>query len=589
MFRRIRSYLALLVVAVGCMRPSVDGPQETCINDLECDPQQVCVESVCRTATFPSSCKDSECDEKVIGGVDWLPVGDLPESDPSRICAKGVAELTILREDQVDFCTAFLVSADALLTNHHCIDGSGDGGAVLGIVAWFDWPSPDPADRFECTVAFAPDGSDTGRHDFAVLSCPGDVHGPPGERYPILPISSVAPRQGQDVYLMHYNCLDPGSLDSCWGNDNTNTCSDSNDVCYAGRCYRDCNSFEKLRSFGVVVDAAPALRPDRFEHDADTYRGSSGGPVLDISSGMVIGMHHRGCLAFGCNLAVKMTSILDYDPNVRDLVDTTVETCQMPGSSCNPSEACCDSEGGLRPDYYTCRDNIDEEFRCSESCGGELERRVQLQRCSGSSGNCEGEVVWGRWNTDEMCAANERCDSGSGACIADQACARACDLAEACCDSSGVFRPENYTCDNDVRDEFRCTTGRCGSAIERRSILRKCSGNSGGCDGETVSGSWNSHQSCSDGELCAMTSGMCTSSELCIPGQGCTGLCGDVDQDGDIDQADVDIVSEVIIGNVSPGPCSIESTDTNNDGEINIEDLLVIVNYLNGNDTRVCE
>ena len=74
------------------------------------------------------------------------------------------------------------------------------------------------------------------------------------------------------------------------------------------------------------------------------------------------------------------------------------------------SGPCCD--GCWYEDEWTECDDL-EQFDCTASCGGDVERRVGTRYCSGHSSSCTGDTDWGGWYTFMDCPGDWACESGS--------------------------------------------------------------------------------------------------------------------------------------------------------------------------------
>ena len=193
------------------------------------------------------------------------------------------------------------------------------------------------------------------------------------------------------------------------------------------------------------------------------------------------------------------------------------EICQEEG--CVPSDQCqCECEEGLCCDgcyFYTedtrCGTNVAAGNRCEGACGGELYSQTLDQFCSGSSPDCDGDLV-GRedWSLEATCASWETCEI-EGCREDDQICPQQCDHG-ACCDG-WRFRESSWSCDT-VGHEFACLDGtEPGADLYQKTTIQTCSGQNAQCDGELRELDWVISEFCTSDEYC--------DPEGCMPVGGC--------------------------------------------------------------------
>jgi hypothetical protein len=170
-----------------------------------------------------------------------------------RGLATPIARLRFIREDQQSMCSGFLVARDLLVTNEHCL---GTSEIALSAIADFGFDGLD-VDPLQVRVSKL-EAVDANL-DYAVVRL---AQAPSG--FGRVTISSTAVTEGQELLIVQHPAGEPkqASIDDC-----------------------------------VVKNAARngvAPRPTDFGHLCDTLGGSSGSPVLDRKSGVVVGLHHFG-------------------------------------------------------------------------------------------------------------------------------------------------------------------------------------------------------------------------------------------------------------------------------------------------------
>ncbi|MEW5847476.1 MAG: serine protease [Myxococcota bacterium] len=237
----------------------------------------VSAESVDAEAGAPAVAPQKEA-PVIVGNVDWVEAGSLPTSNPRRQVASAVAYLSLPAKGTR--CTGFLITADVLMTNHHCVSRAQDAAQAYAI---FDYMAgvPDSLREYvDCSEFLGADST----LDMALLRCTDR----PGDRHGVVSLSESTPASGDDIYVVHQNC-DYYSSPSC---DPSKKVSDG------------------------TVTARSNLE---ITYDADTLGGSSGAAVFNAQN-QVIALHHVGLGGNGMgrgtgNKGVRMSRIL---PVLRD-------------------------------------------------------------------------------------------------------------------------------------------------------------------------------------------------------------------------------------------------------------------------------
>lgn len=217
--------------------------------------------------------EDQATDPLIVGALEWTETSALDPTSAERARARAVGYLSLPAKGAR--CTAFLITEDVVMTNHHCVP---DADAARGATVDFDRELGVPAaqrTRYACAQLLGNDAA----LDYALLACDGR----PGASRGVLPLQPEAATKGRALYVLQQNC----------------------------DYYRDpsCEPTKKL-SRGVLTAVG-----SRLGHDADTLGGSSGSPVLDAETHQVIGLHNVGIGGDGAgrgieNGAVPMTRIL---------------------------------------------------------------------------------------------------------------------------------------------------------------------------------------------------------------------------------------------------------------------------------------
>lgn len=209
----------------------------------------------------------------IIGGLDWVEIGDLAESNRIKDWSLPVADVDL--PVMGSRCTGFLISEDVLMTNQHCIPSA---SYARGVTVTFDHVkgvSAGSQERFDCSEFIGNDET----LDFALLRCSGS----PGAVYGYVSLDAGVFSTGKQITVIQQNCDYYSSRNCDW---------------------------TKKYSQGQITAVA-----SEYTHNADTLGGSSGSPVFDSSSGHVLAIHHAGLGNNGQgrgieNYAVPMSKIV---------------------------------------------------------------------------------------------------------------------------------------------------------------------------------------------------------------------------------------------------------------------------------------
>ena len=214
--------------------------------------------------------------EQAFGQYANEPVREYSARMPFRRLGRAVGRLDVLTDLGVAPCTAFVVSKNYLVTNHHC---------VPGIVAR---TRASRVDGVSLTMGYTrtgvPEGTATfrvnpnaveadERLDYAVL----EVFGDPSRDWGTLTLSAEAPLKGDAFWIVGHPMGGEQRV--------------SREKCGTGD---------------------PAIAGGRVRHTCDTLPGNSGSPVIDVATQKVVALHHAGSKRDAINFAIPMDAILKH-------------------------------------------------------------------------------------------------------------------------------------------------------------------------------------------------------------------------------------------------------------------------------------
>lgn len=222
-----------------------------------------------------STAQAEQIPKLIIGDLDWVDVGRLAPSDPTRIAANPIAYLSFNRLILSSRCTGFMITDDILMTNQHCIKGRFRARNLKAYYRFQEGERNHENKMAECNTFL---GSNE-ELDYSLVRCKGR----PGAVYGKVHFSNQALEVGQRLYVVQQNC-------------------DFNTT-------RNCTPSKKI-AHGEVMD----IHGQRVFHDADTLGGSSGSPVFDAETNQVIALHRAGLGRLGngrgeANLAISISEI----------------------------------------------------------------------------------------------------------------------------------------------------------------------------------------------------------------------------------------------------------------------------------------
>lgn len=239
--------------------------------------------ALCATAPSAQQFQAGIENEVAVEGYNNEPINSYSATADFRLLGRGVGMLSIQTDGGSFPCTAFLVDATHLLTNHHCVPGILDNPqakatrieSVSFLAGYLELGREDEAQRFEVNPVPVETSAEL---DYTVL----EVKGVPVDRFPPLPLSADLPEEGTPFWIIGHPLGKSQHI--------------SREGCRAAR---------------PVMEPAPAPQTgDRLRHTCDTLGGNSGSPIIDSSARQVIGLHNSGDRNVGVNFGIPMATIL---------------------------------------------------------------------------------------------------------------------------------------------------------------------------------------------------------------------------------------------------------------------------------------
>ena len=206
------------------------------------------------------------------------------------------------------------------------------------------------------------------------------------------------------------------------------------------------------------------------------------------------------------------TTITDCSDNQVCLATPEIHECRLCEHGCGQgaclecsSGPCCDDQGEVRPDTTTCDQGID--YQCSGTgCGDDVQKRNWLRLCNGKTPDCEGEIVEGNWEPHLDCAKASFCQEQQDAAPICNHCEHGCSegaclacTSGPCCEA-GQFKPTSEVCEQGTN--YQCESADCGADVQMQIWVKRCSGSSATCEGESILGDWQLDTECADNTIC---------------------------------------------------------------------------------------
>ena len=208
---------------------------------------QIAVDRIA-TGTTPS------VPQAIVGQNELTAITDAAVPAKVKQWGPSIARLRFMVPDGEALCTGFLVGADLLMTNQHCI--TSDEEAQSAVVEFgFDSDAAVPT-RLQVTKVEATDFG----LDYSLLR----LSGAPPSQFGRLHFGTALSTKAALVIIQH-----PGGQP------------------------KQVSFFPNCAGATVTVPGRQTTDSD-FGHVCDTLGGSSGSPVLDFDTGQVVGLHHLG-------------------------------------------------------------------------------------------------------------------------------------------------------------------------------------------------------------------------------------------------------------------------------------------------------
>lgn len=239
------SLLRTLTVASAMLALACGNPEMTINEDGESDPLATSEGTV------------------IVGSLNWTSTTSLAAQSGEAKNARAVGYLSIPAKNSR--CTAWLINANTIITNHHCVANAGEAVGAKVSFNYVDGVTSSSRIWYSCAT-FVKAWSDV---DMAVLRCSARNGVNPGAVYGTLALASSDVPDNATVYVVHQNCdyeKTPGCVPT------------------------------KKHSPGTVLDNTYGTRD--VSYNADTLAGSSGSPVFAKygtgRSHKVVALHHFG-------------------------------------------------------------------------------------------------------------------------------------------------------------------------------------------------------------------------------------------------------------------------------------------------------
>lgn len=224
--------------------------------------------------------------KQVIDDTDnFEPIKSFSPTNRYRVMGAPIGRLDLLvRKDGKEFvalCTGWLISAEYILTNNHCIPGH--EGQVLKaslLMNYLEEGNATATERFEVDVTPTETSAE---FDYSVVR----VQGGPGMKYGVIPLIAREPAPNEELFVVQHPAGKPKRLTR-----------------------RNCR-------FG-----GDGERPGELRHYCDTLGGSSGSPVFSDNDMAVIGLHFAG-IKGEVNFAKRMTAVIEKSAILRQIVAMT--------------------------------------------------------------------------------------------------------------------------------------------------------------------------------------------------------------------------------------------------------------------------
>ncbi|MCG8512399.1 MAG: serine protease [Rhodospirillales bacterium] len=238
--------------------------------------------------------------KRLIGDTaNFEPIESFSPRNRYRIMAGPIGRLDILKEKDgkqgVGLCTGWVISAEYIMTNHHCIPGK--SGKVLKAALLMNYMKEgetDSTERFPVDIQPVETSRDL---DYSIVR----VQGNPGAKYGVIPMQARDADPDEELFIIQHPAGKPKRLTR-----------------------RNCRADDKTE------------RPEELRHFCDTLGGSSGSPIFSDNDMALVGLHFAG-IEKEINFAKRMTVIIEQSPILKQLSGGGAAPEAAPTASAQPA------------------------------------------------------------------------------------------------------------------------------------------------------------------------------------------------------------------------------------------------------------
>lgn len=220
--------------------------------------------------------------KRLIGDTEnFEPIAKFSTNNRYRVQSSPIGRLDLLVDkggkQNVFLCTGWLISAEYILTNHHCIPGN-EGRLLKASLLMNYLAEGDSKDTARFDVETTPVETST-KLDYSIVR----IKGNPGAKFGIIPLLVRDPKPGEELFIIQHPAGKPKRLTR-----------------------RNCRADDDTE------------RPEELRHFCDTLGGSSGSPVFSDNDMALVGLHFAG-IEKQVNFAKRMTVIVGASPILRQI------------------------------------------------------------------------------------------------------------------------------------------------------------------------------------------------------------------------------------------------------------------------------
>lgn len=274
------------------------------------------------------------------------PIEGFSEHNPYRKLALAVGRLELKVQTPtgargIMTCTAWLISRDYALTNHHCIPGR-EGHRLLEARVRMGYLSDFDKEGKYFPVDIEPVEANRSL-DYSVLT----VRGNPAAKYGTIQLNPKDPVKGEELFIIHHPMGQP----------------------------------QRLTRKGCRATSQNSIAGNDIHHRCDTLLGSSGAPVFSDITRKVVGIHYQGAVGEGSyNSAKRLQQIV-----IRSVVLGKImrdQSLQQTKLLQTPPLATCGTYGSLA--VNTCLYDKCEDRLVKNVCGAATSGKADSQYVFGN-------------------------------------------------------------------------------------------------------------------------------------------------------------------------------------------------------------